>query len=347
MNAALIHFILRRRRQHVHRNIPDRCDPLYFSDQDLLKRYRFPRSFIIELSSSLENGLRRKTRRSNALSPILQVCVTLNYFATGALFGNLQLAFHLSKPTISRIIHRVSSLLADRLRDEVAPPSASNMERNTQAFFEIANFPNVLGCIDGTHVRIKSPKENEFIYVNRKGYHSINVQCVCDPYLCFIDVVVRYPGSSADSFIFNQCGLKTRLESNEFEGKILLGDSAYALKSYMLTPFLHPQTQSERNYNYGHKKTRVTIERSFGVLKSRFLCLSHKLSGPILFSPKRSCRPIVISACIFLHNKARRLNLDVCIENNAHVAPDASTSNEDDVRSGWNTRAYIVSHYFG
>ena len=49
-------------------------------------------------------------------------------------------------------------------------------------FFQQANFPNVLGlgCIDGTHVRIQRPSEDEGSYINRKSYSSINVQAVCD-----------------------------------------------------------------------------------------------------------------------------------------------------------------------
>ena len=344
MLVAIIHAIRSRRGQRVQRNIPDRSDPLYFSDGDLIKRYRFPRSSIIGLATSMENELKHRTMRSNALSPVSQVCVALNYYATGALFGNLQSAFNVSKPTISRVIHRVSAVLTNRLCEEVFIPSPANIDRNCQAFFDIAHFPNVLGCIDGSHVRIKPPSEDEFINVNRKGYHSINMQCICDPYLCFIDVVVRYPGSSADSFIFNQCGMKNRLDSNVFEGKVLLGDSAYALRTYMLTPFMNPQTQSECNYNCAHRKTRVTIERAFGVLKSRFLCLSHKLSGPILFSPKRACA--VISACIYLHNKARRLNLHVDEEIFSDDQQLPHAVNDDVDPSGWSARAYVVRHYF-
>ncbi|KAK3107873.1 hypothetical protein FSP39_024105 [Pinctada imbricata] len=37
-------------------------------------------------------------------------------------------------------------------------------------------FPKVLGCVDGTFIKIKPPKENEQDYVNRKGFHSLNVQ---------------------------------------------------------------------------------------------------------------------------------------------------------------------------
>lgn len=33
----------------------------------------------------------------------------------------------------------------------------------------------MLGCVDGTFIRIQTPSENEPDYVNRKGYHSLNV----------------------------------------------------------------------------------------------------------------------------------------------------------------------------
>lgn len=38
--------------------------------------------------------------------------------------------------------------------------------------------PGVLGCIDGTHVAILRPTENEESYYCRKQYHSLNVQLV-------------------------------------------------------------------------------------------------------------------------------------------------------------------------
>lgn len=40
----------------------------------------------------------------------------------------------------------------------------------------ILGFPNVLGCIDGTFIRIIAPNENDPDCVNRKGFHSLNVQ---------------------------------------------------------------------------------------------------------------------------------------------------------------------------
>ncbi|XP_017481323.1 PREDICTED: putative nuclease HARBI1 [Rhagoletis zephyria] len=42
-----------------------------------------------------------------------------------------------------------------------------------------------VGAIDRTHVSIMSPKNHEEAYVNHHGYHSINVQMICDPNIRF------------------------------------------------------------------------------------------------------------------------------------------------------------------
>ena len=46
-------------------------------------------------------------------------------------------------------------------------------------FYEKFGFPGVVGVVDGTHVKIKSPKQDEkHLYYNRKGYYSLNVMLV-------------------------------------------------------------------------------------------------------------------------------------------------------------------------
>ena len=69
----------------------------------------------------------------------------------------------------------------------------------------MGGFPNVIGCVDGTHIRLhRVPKETENDFVNRKRYHSINVQFIADHTYKFIEVVAEWPGSTHDSFIFSQ-----------------------------------------------------------------------------------------------------------------------------------------------
>ena len=71
--------------------------------------------------------------------------------------------------------------------------STDQVELNTnmQGFHNIADFPNDVGAIDGTHIRIKNPSEDVHLYVNRKNYHSVNVQGLCDASLKFLNVVAR------------------------------------------------------------------------------------------------------------------------------------------------------------
>ncbi len=111
------------------------------------------------------------------------------------------------------------------------------------------------------------------MFRNRKGYHSINVQTVSSHDLRVLDIVARYPGSTHDSFIFNNSRLKRRFESGAFQNFILLGDGGYAL----MTPLRNPQTRGQRLYNESHIKTRNTVERQYGVMKRRFPCLSQGL----------------------------------------------------------------------
>ncbi|KAF3852446.1 hypothetical protein F7725_005801, partial [Dissostichus mawsoni] len=49
------------------------------------------------------------------------------------------------------------------------------------AAYYFIGFPRVLGCIDCTHIPISACLgENEGDYVNRKSFHSLNIQATCD-----------------------------------------------------------------------------------------------------------------------------------------------------------------------
>ena len=52
----------------------------------------------------------------------------------------------------------------------------------------------------------------------------------------------------------------------------LLGDSAYMLATYMLTPFRNPKCRAEERYNNAQRCTRVLVESTIGILKARLVC---------------------------------------------------------------------------
>ena len=60
-----------------------------------------------------------------------------------------------------------------------------------EGFYLIANFPIVLGAVDGTLIPIKAPSEDKHLYVTRKGFHGINVQGICDSANIFLNLVAK------------------------------------------------------------------------------------------------------------------------------------------------------------
>lgn len=79
---------------------------------------------------------------------------------------------------------------------------------------------------------------------------------------------------------------------------MLLGDSGYPNKSWLLTPNVAADLPPNgvETYTRRHKSTRQVVECSIGMLKQKFPCL--RLLR--LKSPESCCR--VILACVTLYN---------------------------------------------
>ncbi|XP_062566936.1 putative nuclease HARBI1 [Saccostrea cucullata] len=291
------------RRERVFR---DRTNPLDFlNDQEVIERYRLPRVFIYRLIDMVEADVQRSTGRSHALSTSTQVLVTIRYLSKAAFFSECGDLHGVSRSSVSRAIDSVTRSICNRLNN-IHFPSENEASRTKHEFYQIAGFPNVLGAVDGTLVPITAPKDNESVYVCRKGYHAINVQVVADASLRFTNIVCKWPGSTHDAFIFSNSALKTHMEARN-DGW-LLGDSAYALKRYMMTAKSNPSNEAEENYNLAHSKTRVVVERALGVCKSRFRCI-HKSGGMLLFTPAKSVQ--IITAVFKLHNMCMDIKLPI------------------------------------
>ncbi len=127
---------------------------------------------------------------------------------------------------------------------------------------------------------------------------------MCDANYTITNCVASWPGSVHDARILRESQLFTEFEQpiRPIDG-LILGDSGYMIREWLLTPIVNPQTAAQLAYNTAHSRTRSTVERCIGVVKRRFHCLHTELR----VTPRKACR--MTTVCMILHNKALALRL--------------------------------------
>lgn len=284
----------------VIRHVRERNDPFNtLSNEEFVLRFRFSKQSVMDLVHKIGHTIQPITHRSKSIDSLNQVIVTLRFYATGSFQQTIGDLLNIHKSTVGRIIHRVTHQICRLRNDFIKMPLGEELSSTIVGFYSIAGFPRVVGALDCTHIKIKSPGGNNAeLFRNRKQFFSINVQVVCDSNLKILDIIARWPGSVHDSTIFNNSPLCAAMENNAYGNTFLLGDSGYPCKPYLLTPLLNPDTPSKEAYNRAQIATRNPIERCFGVLKRRFPCLHVGMAIKLNNVLK------VIVACAILHNLA-------------------------------------------
>ncbi|KAH7955548.1 hypothetical protein HPB52_001244 [Rhipicephalus sanguineus] len=196
-------------------------------------------------------------------------------------------------------------------------PDVTQAGQVMEEFYRIANFPGVTGCIDCTHVKIKSPGGDDAeVFRCRKGYFSINVQ-VRKKRDLGCSFLMLWPAGPARTTTA-EYHARVRYEQGDVPG-LLLGDMGYACHRYLMTPLKDPENAAEFRYNRSHKKTRCSVERAFGIWKRRFPCLDMRMQI------KATTSALVITACAALHNFSRHLN-DPLPQDDQVVQPQSSST---------------------
>ncbi|KAK0152189.1 putative nuclease HARBI1 [Merluccius polli] len=225
-----------------------RLDISSFPEAFLFESYRFSSATIIYLNHILRPYISNLTHRGRALTSEQTLSIALRFFANGSFLYNIGDAEHIGKAAVCRAVRKVTLTLKRLLPAMVVFPGHKPVRIIKEEFHRIAGLPNVLGCIDGTHVPITAPSENEGDYVNRKSFHSINVQIICDAACIITNVEAKWPGSVHDSRIYRECRLSNRFARGEFDG-YLLGDHGYPCQPSLLTPYPDPEPGPQQRFN--------------------------------------------------------------------------------------------------
>ena len=241
-----------------------------------------------------------------------QVAIALYYLADEGHLRKVANAFGVSRASVSIIVRRVTRAISLFLGPNYIklPLTENDVQEKVRDFFRAYGIPQCLGAIDGSHIEIKQPTINSSDYINRKGRFSLNVQACCDSKYCFMDVVVKWPGSVHDARMFANSKLNTMLKERiipsckrrllEDEDPVpvfLLGDPTYPLMPYLMKEYANGgSTPQEQYFGYNLCSARNVIECSFGRLKARFGALKRPMDINL------DDLPLVIYACFVLHN---------------------------------------------
>lgn len=224
-------------------------------------------------------------------------------------------------------------------------------------FYQRTNFPNVIGAVDGKHIRIKQPHNSGSLFFNYKKYFSVVLMAWVDADYKFIFVDIGSYGSASDSNVFRHSTLGRKLENDELNipdprplpndenGQpmpfVVVGDEAFGLSRHILRPFPRKNLSVQKKvFNYRQTRARRMVECTFGILASKWRIFCRPIDVGVNFCDS------IIKACCVLHNYVRTKDgirfvdtLYECpLDSHSHSAARGSIS-------GVNIRNYFTSYF--
>nr|XP_060631141.1 uncharacterized protein LOC132774759 [Anolis sagrei ordinatus] len=177
------------------------------------------------------------------------------------------------------------------------------------AGFAELGFPQVVGAVDGCHCAIVSPVRQGGHFSNRKHAYSVLLQGVTDHTGRFINIEIGQSGNNLDAKVIQNSAIFEKMEAGVFVpgnptitvgdtqiGPLLLSDSSYPIRKWMMKPYSGELTKKQVLFNRRLNHAKAVVEMAFVRLKGRWQCLT----APLEVSEENV--PSVIAACVILHN---------------------------------------------
>ncbi len=271
--------------------------PLY-DDIRFKKVLRMEKQHFIKLVQVLQNDTIFQSEGNKPQAPVeLQLAIFLRRLGSKDDIVSICSRFGVSEGTIILYVNRVIKAIRNKKSEFIQWPRNNNRIAVHTGFQAIGGFQNVIGAIDGTHFILnEAPVQDLTAFFTRKKRYAIQYQGIVDFKGIFINYVIGWPGSVHDARVYsNSDFFLNRTEYIEGEDYIL-GDSAYPISPFLISPFKNPSNHRQRQFNFIHSKHRVVVEHAFGRLKARFKALKE-------VSVKDVKTAIKLADCaILLHN---------------------------------------------
>ena len=122
-----------------------------------------------------------------------QLLITLWVLGNQEVIRSVSDRFDVTKSSVYRVVSRVCRAMVNNIAGEfIRWPQGERAESVMEKFRHNNGLPRCIGVIDGTHIPIKAPRHNTEQYVNRKRFHSVQLQGVCDADMFLLMYTVRF-----------------------------------------------------------------------------------------------------------------------------------------------------------
>ena len=173
-------------------------------------------SFLVgemERTERFSSTQRPPRRGTPPTAPATALAVTLWYLGTQSAQRDIAERFDISQGHLSVIVKDVVDFLCGLSQAVIRWPTEPQMNDVEEQFSNLAQFPGVIGAIDGCHIPISAPDYCQNDYLDRNHTHSVNLMAVCDANKKITYCFAGYPGSVHGQSL---CQLCTRASRGHF-----------------------------------------------------------------------------------------------------------------------------------
>lgn len=164
-----------------------------------IDRFRVSKASFVKLLSLIKSQLTREvTQLRTPLEPAKRLAIALRYYATGAPFAVLADNFGIGVSTLRETVWEVTDLFLSTLPAPCFPTTKSAILETALIFNRKHTFPDVVGCVDGTHIPIIPPLKDREDYWCYKQFYNIIFLGVCDWAMRFTYFDIGTQGKASD-----------------------------------------------------------------------------------------------------------------------------------------------------
>lgn len=155
---------------------------LQYDDEDWKANFRMTRRAFVKLCGIMNTVMKPQENTVRRPIPVeMRVAIVIYKLASCCEYRLIANQFGVHKSTVMNFVRLFcKGMVESEIHQFIKVPTREEARTTARHFKEKFHLPQVIGCIDGTHIPILPPSDGYKDFVNRKGWPSYVLQAVVD-----------------------------------------------------------------------------------------------------------------------------------------------------------------------